>query len=123
MARCCDRGLIWLGRVKYFMTVGERWQYAALPLEWSDSGSYYTSMGVVGFVKSGAVVYDHRSDIDGSLAVYWEWDSLDPYHGHASANDQYHYHAVSKLCFETKCTKLYSKILSVKSSENLFVFY
>ena len=34
---------------------------------------------------------------------------------------QRHYAPFSKLCFETKSTKLYSKLLLVKSSENTFV--
>merc|ERR1712203_360677 len=71
----------------------KRWQYAAMPLVWSDSGNEYTSMGVIGYVMSGGTIYDHRSNPDGSLAVYYEWDSLDPYHGHSSPNGQYHYHA------------------------------
>jgi len=71
----------------------ERWQYAALPLEWSASGNDFMVMGVTGFAKSGGTIYDHRSNPDGSLAVYYEWDSLDPYHGHSSPNGQYHYHA------------------------------
>jgi len=71
----------------------ERWQYAAMPLEWSASGNDFMLMGVSGYVKSGATIYDHRSNPDGSLAVYYEWDSLDPYHGHSSPDGQYHYHA------------------------------
>ena len=79
------------------MTVGERWQYAAMPLVWSASGNDFMAMGVTGYVKSGGTIYDHRSNPDGSLAVYYEWDSLDPYHGHSSPNGQYHYHAVSTI--------------------------
>ena len=86
--------------LKYFVTLGERWQYAAMPLEWSASGNEYTSMGVIGYVKSGGTIYDHRSSTDGSLAVYYEWDSLDPYHGHSSPNGQYHYHAVSTFSLD-----------------------
>jgi len=71
----------------------ERWQYAAMPLVWSASGNDLMAMGVVGYVKSGGTIYDHRSNPDGSLAVYYEWDTLDPYHGHSSPDGQYHYHA------------------------------
>merc|ERR1719483_1271557 len=54
----------------------ERWQYAAMPLVWSASGNDFMAMGVIGYVKSGGTIYDHRSNPDGSLAVYYEWDSL-----------------------------------------------
>merc|ERR1711963_1001000 len=72
----------------------ERWQYAALPLTWSDSGSNTQQMGATGFVTSGGVVYDHRSSPTGDLASYYEWDSLDPSFGHSNNVNQYHYHAV-----------------------------
>merc|ERR1711983_477571 len=75
----------------------ERWQYAALPLTWSDSGSNTQSMGATGFVTSGGVVYDHRSSPTGDLASYYEWDSLDPYFGHSDADAAYHYHAIPAL--------------------------
>merc|ERR1719328_315223 len=72
----------------------ERWQYIAVPLEWSASGSGYQALGVVGYVMSGGTVYDHRSSPTGDLASYYEWDSLDPSYGHSDSAGQYHYHAV-----------------------------
>merc|ERR1712122_45445 len=72
----------------------ERWQYVKLPLSWSDSGSTTQQMGATGYVTSGAVVFDARSSPDGDLATYYEWDTLDPYHGHSDEDKQYHYHAV-----------------------------
>merc|ERR1719323_1510194 len=72
----------------------ERWQYIAVPLEWSASGSDYQALGVVGYVMSGGTVYDHRSSPTGDLASFYEWDSLDPSFGHSDNNNQYHYHAV-----------------------------
>merc|ERR1711963_1086722 len=75
----------------------ERWQYAALPLTWSDSGSNTQQMGTTGFVTSGGVVYDHRSSPQGNLASYYEWDSLDPYFGHSDQDAPYHYHAIPAL--------------------------
>jgi len=72
----------------------ERWQYVAVPLEWSASGSDYQALGVIGYVMSGGTVYDHRSSPQGDLASYYEWDSLDPSFGHSDNNNQYHYHAV-----------------------------
>ena len=76
-------------------SLGERWQYIAVPLEWSASGSDYQALGVVGYVMSGGTVYDHRSSPTGDLASFYEWDSLDPSFGHSDNNNQYHYHAVS----------------------------
>jgi len=72
----------------------ERWQYIAVPLEWSASGSDYQSLGVVGYVMSGGTIFDHRSSPTGDLASYYEWDSLDPSFGHSNNVNQYHYHAV-----------------------------
>ena len=72
----------------------ERWQYAALPLTWSDSGSSSQKLGTTGYITSGGVVYDHRSSPQGNLASYYEWDSLDPYFGHSDQDASYHYHAV-----------------------------
>jgi len=79
--------------------LGERWQYAALPLTFTDSGSTSKIIGSDGFVMSGGVTYDHRADnsANAKLASYWEWDSLDPSYGHSSQNKQYHYHAVSEI--------------------------
>jgi len=75
----------------------ERWQYIAADLEWSDSGSTHTTMGTTGYVMSGGTVFDPRSSTDGSLASYYEWDSLDPSYGHSDNSFQYHYHAVPAL--------------------------
>lgn len=55
----------------------------------------YTTMGTIGFVMSGGVVYDPRSSADGGLAACDEWISLDPSYGHSDQNKAYHYHAVS----------------------------
>ena len=52
-------------------------------------------MGTTGFVKSGGVVYDHRSSPFGDLAACHEWTSLDASHGHSDPSKQYHYHAVN----------------------------
>ena len=86
----------------YLSYSGERWQYAAVPVEWSASGNDYTAMGVVGYVMSGGTVYDHRSSPMGDIASYNEWDSLDPSFGHSDNNNQYHYHAVSIVTFIPK---------------------
>ena len=74
---------------------GELWQYVKVPITWSDSGSDSQTLGVTGYVMSGATIYDHRSSPFGDLASYYEWDSLDPSFGHSDQNKQYHYHAVS----------------------------
>ena len=76
----------------------ERWQYVKLPLTWSDSGSTTKQMGATGYVTSGAVTYDARSNgTNGDLATYYEQDFFDPYNGHSDAFMQYHYHAVCVL--------------------------
>jgi len=75
----------------------ERWQYAALPLTWSDSGSSSQKLETTGYITSGGVVYDHRSSPQGNLASYYEWDSLDPYFGHSDQDASYHYHAIPAL--------------------------
>lgn len=72
----------------------EIWQYAKLPLTWSNSGSIYTTLGTTGYVMSGGVTFDHRSSPFGDLASCNEWASLDPSHGHSAPGGQYHYHAV-----------------------------
>ena len=49
-------------------------------------------MGTTGWVNSGGVFFDHRSAPDGSLAAYYEINSLDPCFGHSDPEQQYHYH-------------------------------
>merc|ERR1719507_2464331 len=47
----------------------ELWQYVKVPVTWTDSGSDWDQiMGVTGYVKSGATVFDHRSSPFGDLA-------------------------------------------------------
>jgi len=79
----------------------ERWQYAILPLtpEVSTTAGADFSMGTTGWVNSGGVLFDHRSDTDGSLASYYEIDSLDPCNGHSDGRYQYHYHLTPE-CIE-----------------------
>ena len=50
------------------------------------------NMGTTGWVSSGGVLFDHRSAPDGSLAYYYEIDSMDPCLGHSNEFYQYHYH-------------------------------
>ena len=52
-------------------------------------------MGTVGFVDSGGVIFNHLSETDGSLAIYYEADTLDSCYGHSNTVEQYHYHGVS----------------------------
>ena len=58
-------------------------------------------MGSRAFTYAGGNYFDHRSDTDGSSAVYYEGYMLDSYNGHSNGSPeyQYHYHAVSN--FET----------------------
>ena len=68
---------------------GERWQYAILPLEpevAATAGAAF-NMGTTGWASSGGVLFDHRSAPDGSLAYYYEIDSMDPCLGHS--DDRY----------------------------------
>lgn len=72
-----------------------RWQYAVVPLNPQKASSYRASgMGSVGWVETGGVVYNHLSSPDGSLAAYYELDSLDVCGGHSDPSSQYHYHLV-----------------------------
>ena len=50
------------------------------------------NMGTTGWISSGGVLFDHRANPDGSLAAYYEVDSLDPCWGHSNDASQYHYH-------------------------------
>jgi len=72
----------------------ELWQWVELPLEWTDAGQETQTMGTMGYVSSGTVVFDARSSPDGDLASCFEWDTLDPSHGHSAPGGVYHYHAV-----------------------------
>ena len=58
-------------------------------------------MGSHAYTYAGGVYFDHRSDTDGSSAVYYEGYMLDDYNGHSNGESEYayHYHAVSY--FET----------------------
>ena len=68
------------------MFQGERWQYAVLPAgpQQAALGSNKYGMGTTGWVKSGAVLFNEASRPDGSLAAYYEYESLDSCHGHRS---------------------------------------
>jgi len=74
----------------------ERWQYIKVSQTWEDSGSVSKSMGSRAFTYAGGNYFDHRSDTDGSSAVYYEGYMLDSYNGHSNGSPayQYHYHAV-----------------------------
>lgn len=77
----------------------ERWQFITVPVSPSLSSGYDDwDLGAVGLLISGGAVYDHRSAPDGSLAAYYEWDSLDSCYGHSDADKQYHYHANPGYC-------------------------
>ena len=54
-------------------------------------------MGAHAYTYAGGVYFDHRSDTDGSSAIYYEGYMLDDYNGHSNGDPayQYHYHAVS----------------------------
>ncbi len=92
------------------MKSGERWQWVKLPMEWTSSGTQYTSMGAIGYVKSGGAVFDHRSSPFGDLASCHEWISLDPSHGHSDPSKQYHYHGV-----RTYLGTIHIKVINVGS--------
>ena len=87
------RNLIFL----FCQYVGERWQYIKVSQTWEDSGSVTKSMGSHAYTYAGGNYFDHRSDTDGSSAVYYEGYMLDSYNGHSNGSPeyQYHYHAVS----------------------------
>lgn len=72
-----------------------RWQYVVVPENPTKATAYRESgMGSVGWLSSGGVVYNHLSSPDGSLAAYYELDTLDICGGHSSSNAQYHYHLI-----------------------------
>merc|ERR1711963_1238570 len=73
----------------------ERWQYAVVPLNPTKASTYSESnMGSVGWVESGGVIYNHLSSPTGSLAAYYEIDTLDVCGGHSDQDSQYHYHLI-----------------------------
>ena len=79
-----------------------KWQYIVLPknpqLNTNDDGSIVysdTTMGATGFATSGAVIYNHLANPDGSVAWYDEIASLDVSMGHSDPSGNYHYHGVS----------------------------
>jgi len=90
-----NRGLLW-GSHGYWNpnTRCSIWQFAVLPL--NPTKSYYreSGMGTVGFVESGGVIFNHLSAPDGSLAMYYEEETLDSCYGHSTKSKQYHYHAI-----------------------------
>merc|ERR1712168_93942 len=71
-----------------------RWQFAVLPLNGTKKYYRESGMGSVGFVESGACLYNHLSEPDGSLAIYYEIDTLDDCLGHSDPFMQYHYHGI-----------------------------
>ena len=80
------------------LSKGERWQYVILPLSPSKASAWSSSdMGSVGWVSSGGVIYNHLSSTDGSLAAYYEIETLDTCGGHSNEDMEYHYHLVSLL--------------------------
>ena len=89
--------------------IGERWQYAVVPLnpvkstttDWSsyENYPYYTGstngMGVYGYAISGGTFFDTRSAAGGATALDNELERLDTCLGHSAPTIyQYHYHAV-----------------------------
>ena len=78
--------------------IGERWQYVVLPYTPSKASAWSSSdMGAVGWVSSGGVIYNHLSSTDGSLAAYYEIETLDTCGGHSNEQMEYHYHLVCQL--------------------------
>lgn len=73
----------------------ERWQYVVLPYTPSKASAWSSSdMGAVGWVSSGGVIYNHLSSTDGSLAAYYEIETLDTCGGHSNEQMEYHYHLI-----------------------------
>lgn len=64
-----------------------------------------TPMGVIGILKTGGFLFNHKSSTDGVDDVANHPDNeqpgLDGCHGHANSQCQYHYHEVSRL---SECT-------------------
>jgi arylsulfatase A-like enzyme len=75
---------------------------ATLPLVPQLSGTFTeTNMGVIGILKTGAFLYNHKSNHNGvdDVANHAnnEQPSLDTCHGHADQQCTYHYHEISQL--------------------------
>ena len=84
--------LYYNGNISSTSLLGERWQYAVLPpasakVQGSSSSSSKYGMGTTGWVASGAVLFNEASSPDGSLAAYYEYESLDSCHGHRSESE------------------------------------
>jgi len=76
----------------------EIWQFMAVPLEPTKADTpEATGMGVTSLAVTGGTFYNYLSDLDGSVALYNEGESLDSCMGHSNENGQYHYHA-NLLC-------------------------
>jgi len=71
-----------------------RWQFGVIPLNGTKTSYRESGMEAIGFVESGAMLYNHLSKPDGSLAAYYEIDTLDDCFGHSDPFSQYHYHGV-----------------------------
>lgn len=69
------------------------------------NGFKETGMGVIGILKTGAFLYNHKSNRDGVDDVANHPDNeqpgLDGCHGHSGGTCMYHYHEISKL---SECT-------------------
>ena len=110
--------------------IGERWQYAVVPLnpvkstttDWSsyENYPYYTGstngMGVYGYAISGGTFFDTRSAAGGATALDNELERLDTCLGHSAPTIyQYHYHAV--ITFHIRnLFRLYFSILSMNNT-------
>ena len=97
--RCKNYNNLWSNLTfNILLSKGERWQYVVLPLSPSKASEWSSSdMGSVGWVSSGGVIYNHLSSTDGSLAAYYEIETLDTCGGHSNEDMEYHYHLVSLL--------------------------
>ena len=73
-------------------------------------------MGAIAFITTGTVLYNPLSSSDGSLASYYEWDTLDPCYGHSSVDKQYHYHAVRIFLNLFVCSRWFNVLKYVASS-------
>ena len=73
-----------------------RYQYMVTPATPSAADAFHAvPMGVMAITTSGAPIYNPLSAMNGSLASYFEWTTLDPCYGHTDADYQYHYHAIA----------------------------
>jgi hypothetical protein len=88
-----------------------RFQYMVTPYTPSKQTSFTAvPMGVMGITTSGAPIYNPLSSSNGSLASYYEWDTLDPCYGHTDADNQYHYHAISSCITDATTASTNTKI-------------